>query len=233
VATKSPRRFGPETPTEPKELIFDPSRRADIARGAHERRQAALLADSAASASDGVLDDLADAADQVGRAAGVPWDRNSKTLAADLERSRLAAEEFDKAARRAFRRGHSTHPFVLEWLAARRALGEAAALRALKNVAQGITDGLRRPLRPDAIWLIALAAEFGDLPEPSKLLRHARRRLRQHDWLPELMTEIVPAAERASLYTTLLRRTGKSRQAFEKWLIELALDQPRLRRRGN
>jgi hypothetical protein len=230
---KSPRRFGPETPTEPKEPIFDPRRRAEIARGAHERRQAALLAESVTCASDGVLDDLADAADQLERAAGVAWDRNSRTIAADLKRSRLAAEEFDKAARRAFRRRHSTHPFVLEWLAARRALGEAAALRALKNVAQGITDGLRRPLTPDAIWLIALAAELGDLPEPSKLLRRARRRLRQHDWFPEFMTALISAERRPALHTRLSRRTGKSRQAFEKWLIELGLHQPRLRRRGN
>ena len=126
--------------------------------------------------------------------------------------------EFHRAVRAAFRAGYIQHPIVLEWLAARRSLGDRSEVRRLKNARSGLTAAVSKPWSFADLWLLDILEGLPSNSHPSVIRRNATAKIRQNNWLPDWMQHVVMPNERSEFRAELRSRMGATRQAFEKWL---------------
>jgi hypothetical protein len=220
-------------------------RRHENASDARERRKAALLAEAKAEPTRKMLvEDLRDEAAPLARAI-MAW--TGADMSGDEHRKREAwsalaspSAEYDKAVRRAFRAGHHTHPYVLEWLATQRALGGTASLRALKNAGTAITRGRSAPRGATTVnvWIqLAARSQWPDLgcdqrPQPKVTEIHcALKRLFRARWLPDSTPGFMGLADEPNFWDRLEGALNAKRGAFEKRLVALGLHVRRDRQR--
>jgi hypothetical protein len=169
----------------------------------------------------------------------------------------FAVERLDRQARSAAGVAEEYHPWVQEWVSARRSLGDRGALRKLKNKLPGATAGLSPQIVLRDVWLrLAVERVKADSKGPLTIaeIQAQAKALSAKGWLPELMKhglvhedsrrmqegrgrgatdQLIKQARdaREHLGRTIMARLNVTERAFADWLAGLGLYEPRTRRR--